>query len=81
VSGSQDRIVLKRETAHVAPLWASMTSAPVNARRPPAIHVPPVVPAVPATAPAMVMFDWECGEVIGEPYHRERAACGTRWLE
>jgi hypothetical protein len=29
----------------------------------------------------MVIFDRECGEVIGEHYHRECRACGARWLE
>jgi len=28
----------------------------------------------------MVIFDRECGEVIGEHYHRECRACGARWL-
>ena len=32
-------------------------------------------------APAMVIFDRECGEVIGAHYHRECRACGARWLE
>ena len=29
----------------------------------------------------MVIFDRDCGEVIGEHYHRECRACGARWLE
>jgi hypothetical protein len=29
----------------------------------------------------MVIFDRECGEVIGSHYHRECRACGARWLE
>jgi len=29
----------------------------------------------------MVIFDRECGAVIGEHYHREGTACGARWLE
>jgi hypothetical protein len=32
-------------------------------------------------APAMVIFDRECAEVIGAHYHRECLACGARWLE
>jgi len=29
----------------------------------------------------MVIFDRDCGAVIGEHYHRECLACGARWLE
>ena len=29
----------------------------------------------------MVIFDRDCGAVIGEHYHRECRACGARWLE
>jgi hypothetical protein len=29
----------------------------------------------------MVIFDRDCGEVIGDRYHRECLACGVRWLE
>jgi hypothetical protein len=34
-----------------------------------------------ARAPAMVIFDRDCGEVTREHYHRECLACGARWLE
>jgi len=29
-------------------------------------------------APALVVFDRDCGEVVGEHYHRECLACGAR---
>jgi hypothetical protein len=32
-------------------------------------------------APALVVFDRDCGEVSGAHYHRECLACGARWLE
>jgi hypothetical protein len=32
-------------------------------------------------APALVVFDRDCREVVGEHYHRECLACGARWIE
>ena len=32
-------------------------------------------------APALVIFDRDCQDVIGTHYHRECLACGARWLE
>jgi hypothetical protein len=55
-----------------------MMSAPVNAA-----DLPPYTFRQPCRqcrrcAQAMVIFDRECGEVIGEHYHRECRACGAR---
>jgi hypothetical protein len=58
-----------------------MTTAPVDAA-----DLPPYTFRQPCRrcrrrAPALVVFDRECGAVIGEHYHRECLACGARRLE
>jgi hypothetical protein len=32
-------------------------------------------------ANALVVFERDCGEVVGAHYHRECLACGARWVE
>jgi hypothetical protein len=59
----------------------AMTSAPVHAA-----DLPPYTFGQPCRqcgrrAPALVIFDRECTEVIGAHYHRECRARGARWLE
>jgi hypothetical protein len=58
-----------------------MTSAPVNAADLPPYTFRHPCRACRRRAPALVVFDRECGEVIGDHYHRECTACGARWLE
>jgi hypothetical protein len=58
-----------------------MTTAPVDAAA-----LPPYTFRHPCRrcgrrAPALVVFDRDCGEVIGEHYHGECLVCGARWLE
>jgi hypothetical protein len=58
-----------------------MTSAPVHAADLPPYTFRELCQECRRRGPQMVIFDRDCAEVIGEHYHRERRACGARWLE
>jgi len=58
-----------------------MTTAPVEAADLPLYTFRRPCRQCRRRAPAMVIFDRDCGAVIGEHYHRECRACGARWLE
>jgi hypothetical protein len=61
--------------------WRAMTRAPVHAADFPPYPFDEPCRRCRRRGPQMVSFDRDCGEVIGDHYHRECIACGARWLE
>jgi hypothetical protein len=58
-----------------------MTSAPIHAADLSPYTFDQPCPRWRRRAPAMVIFDRECAQVIGPHYHRHCGACDGRWLE